>query len=42
MYEYGTLKPMKAILRWGRAKRNNNTGDEPKLGTFFAYMEMSQ
>jgi hypothetical protein len=27
MYEYGTLKPAKVILR--RGKRENNGGDEP-------------
>jgi hypothetical protein len=40
MYEYGTLKPAKVILR--RGKRENNGGDEPNWGTFYAYMEMSQ
>jgi hypothetical protein len=27
-YEYGTLKPVKVILIMGRAKRENNGGDE--------------
>jgi hypothetical protein len=28
MYEYGTLKPLDAILRRGSGKRENNGGDE--------------
>jgi hypothetical protein len=42
MYEYGTLKPDKVILRRWRGKRENNEGDEPNQGTLYAYMEMSQ
>jgi hypothetical protein len=30
MYEYGTLKPVKVILRRGRGKKNG--GDEPNWG----------
>jgi hypothetical protein len=29
MYEQGTLKPVEAILRRGRGKRENNGGNEP-------------
>jgi hypothetical protein len=29
MFEYGTLKPVKVILRRGRKKRENNGEDEP-------------
>jgi hypothetical protein len=29
MYEYGTLKPVKVILKKGGQKRENNGGDEP-------------
>jgi hypothetical protein len=29
MYEYGTLKPIKVILRRERWKREDNEGDEP-------------
>jgi hypothetical protein len=29
MYEYGTLKPAKVILRRERGKRENNGEDEP-------------
>jgi hypothetical protein len=32
IYEYGALKPIKAILRRGREKRENNVGDEPNWG----------
>jgi hypothetical protein len=42
MYEYGTLKPVKIILRKGRRKRKNNRGNESHQGTLYAYMEMSQ
>jgi hypothetical protein len=42
MYEYGTLKPVKVISRWGRGKRENGGGDELNWGTLYAYMEMSQ
>jgi hypothetical protein len=33
MYEYGTLKPVKVILRRGIRERENNGGDEPNWGT---------
>jgi hypothetical protein len=39
MHEYGTLKPVKAILR--RGNMENNGGDEPNRGIFYAYVEMS-
>jgi hypothetical protein len=42
MYEYGTLKPVKVILRRGREKRENNGGNKPNLGTLYTYMKMSQ
>jgi hypothetical protein len=42
MYEYGTLKPFKVILRRGKGKRENNGGDEPHRGTLGAYTEMLQ
>jgi hypothetical protein len=42
MYEYGTLKPDKVILRRGRRKMENKGGDEPNLGTLYTYIEMSQ
>jgi hypothetical protein len=32
MYEYGTLNPVKVILRNDRGKRENNGWDEPKWG----------
>jgi hypothetical protein len=41
MYEYGTMKPVKAILRRGWGRRNNNGGDEANLGTICVYMEVS-
>jgi hypothetical protein len=33
MYEYGTLKPVEAILKRGREKKWKNGGDEPNQGT---------
>jgi hypothetical protein len=42
MCEYGTLKAVYIICKRGRGKRNNNRGDEPNLGTLYAYMKMSQ
>jgi hypothetical protein len=42
MYEYGTSKPLKAILRRRRRKKENDRGDGTNLGTLFACMEMSQ
>jgi hypothetical protein len=42
MYEYGTLKPVKIILRKGRKKRENNGGNKQNWGTLSTYMEMSQ
>jgi hypothetical protein len=42
MYKYGTLKPVKTILRRGREKRENNGGDEPNWATLYAHMRMSQ
>jgi hypothetical protein len=43
MYEYGTLKPVKIILRMGLGvKRENNRGDKPNWGIVYVYMEMSQ
>jgi hypothetical protein len=41
-YEYGTLKPVKIILRRRKGKRENNGGNEPNWGTLYAYMEMSE
>jgi hypothetical protein len=41
MYEHGTLKLVKVILRMERGKRDNNLGDKPNQGTLCAYMEMS-
>jgi hypothetical protein len=41
VYEYGTLKPVKVILKRGREKRENNGGEEPNRGTLSTYMEMS-
>jgi hypothetical protein len=41
MCEYGTLKPVKVILRRGRDIKENNERDEPNWGTLYAYMEMS-
>jgi hypothetical protein len=35
------LKPVKAILRRGREKRDNNGRDEQNQGTFYEYMEIS-
>jgi hypothetical protein len=37
MYEFGTSKPVEVILK----KRQNDGGDEPNWGTFYAYMEIS-
>jgi hypothetical protein len=42
MYEYGTLKPVKVILRRGMARRENNGGDETNQGTLYVYMKASQ
>jgi hypothetical protein len=42
MYKYGTLKPVKVILRKRVGKRENNGRDEANKGTIYAYMEMSQ
>jgi hypothetical protein len=42
MYEYGTLKPVKVILRKRKGKRENNGLDEPNWSTINVYMEMSQ
>jgi hypothetical protein len=42
MYEYGTLKPIKVILRRGARKRENNGGDEPNRGAIYVYMEILQ
>jgi hypothetical protein len=36
MYEYGTLKPIKVILRRERRKGENNGRGEPNWGTFIA------
>jgi hypothetical protein len=41
IYEYGTLEPIKAILRRGKEKSENIAEDEPNLGTLYTYMEMS-
>jgi hypothetical protein len=41
MYEYGTLKSVKVLLRRGR-KRENNGGNKPNQGTINVHMEMSQ
>jgi hypothetical protein len=38
MYEYGTLKPFKVILRSG--ERENNGGDKPTQGTLYTYMKI--
>jgi hypothetical protein len=40
MYEDGTLKPVKVILRRGKGMRENDGGDEPNQGTVCAHMEM--
>jgi hypothetical protein len=40
--EYGTLKPIKVILRRGREKSKNNEGDEPNQGTLYAHVGTSQ
>jgi hypothetical protein len=37
MYEYGTLKPVKVILRRGRRNRENTRGDKPKRSALYAY-----
>jgi hypothetical protein len=42
MCEYGTLKPMEAILGKGKGKREHNGGQEPNLSTLYTYIEMSQ
>jgi hypothetical protein len=42
IYECGTLKPEKVILKMRRRKRENNGRDEPNQGTSCVYMEMSQ
>jgi hypothetical protein len=42
IYEYVTLKPTEAILRREREKRVKNGHNEPKQGTLYAYVEMSQ
>jgi hypothetical protein len=39
MYEHGTLKPIKVILRRGREKRDHNGGNEPNQGTLHTYIE---
>jgi hypothetical protein len=41
MCEFGTLKPVKVILRKGRRKRDNG-GGKPNQSTLYTYMEMSQ
>jgi hypothetical protein len=40
VYEYGTLKPVKVILRRERGKREKNGGNESTLGTI--HVEMPQ
>jgi hypothetical protein len=42
MYEYGTLKSVKVILRMGREKSENNGQDEANQGAFYIYMDMAQ
>jgi hypothetical protein len=42
MYEYGTLKPVKVILRRRREKRENNGGGETKWAHCYAHIEMPQ
>jgi hypothetical protein len=42
MYEQGTLKPVEAILRRGRGKRENNGGNEPNWCTLYIYMEITK
>jgi hypothetical protein len=42
MYEYGTLKPVKVILRRSMGKKENRGRDEPNWGTLYTYMKMSQ
>jgi hypothetical protein len=43
MYDYGTLKPVKTILRRGRRrKRENNGEEEPNWVMLYTYMEISQ
>jgi hypothetical protein len=43
MFEYGTLKLVKVILRRRVVgKRDNNGGDEPNLGTIYVYEKMSR
>jgi hypothetical protein len=42
MYEYGTLKSVKVILKGEGGRGRNNGGDEPNQGTLYAFMEMSQ
>jgi hypothetical protein len=37
MYGYGTLKSVKAILRRGRVKRENNGGYEHNRDTLYTY-----
>jgi hypothetical protein len=39
-YEYGTLKPVKAILRRESGKRENDEGAEPNQGATYVYMEI--
>jgi hypothetical protein len=38
MYDYGTLKPVKVILRRGREKRGTSGGDEANRDTLHEYM----
>jgi hypothetical protein len=42
IYEYGTLKPVKVILRKVRGKRENNEEDELSHDPLYALMEVSQ
>jgi hypothetical protein len=42
MYEYGTWKCVKVILRRGMGEKENNGEDEQNWGTIYVYMEMSQ
>jgi hypothetical protein len=42
MYEYGTLKPVKVILRRGRGKRESKRRDESNQGTIYVCIERSQ
>jgi hypothetical protein len=42
MFEYGTLKTIKAVIRRESGKREHNGKDVPIWDALYAYMEMPQ